>query len=1097
VKSIAEPGEKAVFLIGSSARNVKVIYEIEHRNSIVDKKIITIDKEQKRIEIPILEKHRGNLGVHLTFIKNNRMYSHNQNVTVPWSNKKLDISFETFRNKLLPGSKEEWRLRIKGPGGDQVASEMVAALYDASLDAFRSHNWGFNVFPHHYNSRNWQDNNYFSTSGSQLIGRLGGHSSVIVKPYDILNWFGFYWQPDGYNGLRRSREFAVTSGRVPASPRLEQMPEGEMVEETTVVVASSEDRMTGLDKPGVTDAMKKAKSNAPMRMRLAEKKDEAAPPPAGEESHEDVKVRTNFNETAFFFPHLKTSPEGEIIISFTIPEALTKWKMLGFAHTKSLQYGTISNELITQKDLMIVPNTPRFFREGDSLVYTAKVTNLSEEALSGSAQLKLFDAVNMQPVDERFQIKRVQGNGDSGNSAGALNSFNVKKGESALVSWKISIPDDLDAVTYRITAKAGKFSDGEEQAVPILTNRMLVTESMPLPVRAKQTRSFQFKKLIESSGSKTLKHKRVTLEFTSNPVWYAVQALPYIMEYPHECMEQTFSRYYGNSIASYIVNSNPQIKRVFDLWQNAVGDENSPNANALLSNLEKNQELKSVLLEETPWVLNGLNETQRKKRVALLFDLNSMAAQLGRALKKLKEGQMASGAWPWFKGMRESRYITQHIVAGFAHLGILKVIDPRKDSDISNMLKEAVPYLDREIREDYMRLINHDADMEKNHLGHIQVHHLYARSYFMDIPVHKDEQKAFDYYKGQVKKYWADFSGNKYMQGMMSLAMKRFDENKTAVDIAKSIKEHALYSEEMGMYWKTSYGYYWYQMPIETHALMIEMFNEVLDDAKSVDELKTWLLKQKQTQDWRTTKATAEACFALLLRGDQWLKENRPPEITIGKSNPISIIPGKLGPNDERIKAEAGTGYFKIAWNGKEVQPDMGHVSVKNNNDIVAWGSLYWQYFEQLDKITPAKTPLHIEKKLFVERPSDTGPALHPLSGSAKLNVGDKVKVRIELRVDRNMEYVHMKDMRASTMEPTQVISGYRWQDGLGYYQTTKDASTNFFFDWLQKGTYVFEYPLRVTHVGDFSNGITTIQCMYAPEFTSHSEGVRVKVESK
>jgi uncharacterized protein YfaS (alpha-2-macroglobulin family) len=808
-------------------------------------------------------------------------------------------------------------------------------------------------------------------------------------------------------------------------------------------------------------------------------------PAVGEEEAVPVKVRTNFNETAFFYPHLKTNPQGEIIVAFTVPEALTKWKMLGFAHTKKLEHGFLFNELVTQKELMVVPNAPRFLREGDSMVFTSKVTNLSENELTGTAQLQLLDAVTMKPVDASFKKQAIG------------KTFTVKKGQSGLVSWRLKIPENLDAVTYRITARAGKFSDGEEQAIPILKNRMLVTESMPLPVRSKQTKTFTFKKLVDASASKTIRHKRLTLEFTSNPVWYAVQALPYLMEYPHECLEQTFSRYYANSIASYIVHSDPRIKKVFDLWKNAVDTKDSPNANALLSNLEKNQELKSVLLEETPWVLNGQNETQRKRRVALLFDLNTMAAQLGRALKKLKEGQLPSGAWPWFKGMRESRYITQHIVCGFAHLGKLNVVDVRKDADIWNMMKEAVPYLDRQITEDYNRLIKHDIDLDKHNIGYIQVHYLYARSYFQDIPMHRNDKKAFEYYKGQVKTYWNNYRGNKYIQGMMALIMKRYGETATAKAIVESIKEHALYSEEMGMYWKTSYGYYWYQMPIETHALLIEVFDEVLNDQKSVDELKTWLLKQKQTQDWRTTKATAEACYALLIKGDQWIKESRAPEITLGKTNPITIMPGKRGPADNIIQAEAGTGYFKTAWTGSDINPDMGHVTVKNNNQIVAWGALYWQYFENLDKITPAKTPLHLTKKLFVEKPSDTGPVIHPINPSTPLKVGDRVKVRIELRVDRNMEYVHMKDMRASTMEPEQVISRYRWQDGLGYYQSTKDASTNFFFDYLPKGAYVFEYPLRVTHEGNFSNGITTIQCMYAPEFTSHSEGVRVQVSSK
>jgi uncharacterized protein YfaS (alpha-2-macroglobulin family) len=488
--------------------------------------------------------------------------------------------------------------------------------------------------------------------------------------------------------------------------------------------------------------------------------------------------------------------------------------------------------------------------------------------------------------------------------------------------------------------------------------------------------------------------------------------------------------------------------------------------------------------------MNARNETERKKRIALLFDLNKMAGQLARALQKLKDGQMPSGAWPWFHGMRESRYITQHIVCGFAHLDRLGVIQTRKERKIWAMLKEAVPYLDRQIKEDYRLLLKHEANLKLRHIGYTQVHYLYARSYFQDIPMDDGIREAFEYYKGQAKKYWLGF--NNYMQGMIALGLNRYNDADTAKAIIKSLKEHALYSEEMGMYWKSSYGYYWYRAPIETHALLIEAFAEITEDMKAVDDLKTWLLKQKQTQDWRTTKATVEACYALLLKGEDWIAENKQPEITIGKKKKIIIDPQKM----DNVNVEAGTGYFKTAWSGGEITPDMGYIRVKNNNKIAAWGGLYWQYFENLDKITPAETPLQLKKQLFIEKPSPTGPVLKAVKKN-KLRIGDRVKVRIELRVDRAMEYVHMKDMRASGFEPENVISRYKWQDGLGYYESTKDASTNFFIDYLPKGTYVFEYPLRVSHAGNFSNGITTIQCMYAPEFSSHSQGVRVQIEDK
>jgi hypothetical protein len=1070
-KGFAEPGQKAVILVGSSEQKIRVIYEVEHRGKIVDTRYLSLNNEQKRIEIPIHEEHRGNVGVHLTFVKHNRLVRHHYNISVPWSNKDLDISFGTFRNKLMPGEEEKWQIKIKGPKGEKVAAEMVAALYDASLDAFRTHQWGFNVFPLHHLQHQWDPNNYFSTVVTTFIGHPQKYSITRKKEYDRLNWFGFYPIMEGRRGIKMN----ALRRRSPSAPmKMEATFTGEPEAEADSALPEQVQVMG--------------------RLPVVEKKrngDQAPPPPPDEEKKAavpPVQVRTNFNETAFFYPHLNTTPDGEVVVSFTIPEALTRWKMMGFAHTKNLEFGFLSNELVTQKDLMVMPNPPRFLREGDKMEFTAKVVNLSDKELNGSISLQLLDSVTMQPVDSSF------------NNNIPSQAFTTQKGRSALAKWAIEIPENLDAVTYRLIARAGKFSDGEEKPIPILKNRMLVTESLPLPVRSKQTRSFTFKKFMDASNSNTLKHHRLTLEFTSNPVWYAVQALPYIMEYPHECMEQVFSRYYGNSMASFIANSNPKIQKVFEIWKQQLGTEGSPNANALLSNLEKNQELKSLLLQETPWVLNGQSESERKKRIALLFDINQMASQLQQALKKLEEGQLPSGAWPWFKGMHENRYITQHIICGFAHLDALKISDSRSHPRLKKMINNALHYMDKEITEDYQRLIRYKANLDKKNLGSIQIHYLYARSYFQDIPLDKRDLKAFDYYINQVKSYWADFHNNKYLQGMMALAMKRYNDSETASGIVESLKEHALYSEEMGMYWKAEHGFFWFRAPIETQALLIEAFSEILNDPESIDQMKTWLLKQKQTQDWRTTKATVEACYALLLRGDDWLKESKPPEITLGKTNPIHIIPGKSTPrsgNSDRINAEAGTGYFKTSWSGNDIQTDMATITIKNNNNVAAWGSLYWQYFENLDKITPAKTPLHLKKQLFIVKPSDTGPIITPIKPGTPIDIGDRIKVRIELRVDRDMEYVHMKDMRASAFEPENVISSYRWQDGFGYYQSTKDASTNFFIDYLPKGTYIFEYPLRTTHNGNFSNGITSIQCMYAPEFTSHSEGIRVTIGKK
>lgn len=1038
-----EPGESAKFAIGSADKNVHVLYEIAQKDKIIKQEWIKLSNEQKIIEFPVLEEHRGGLTVNVLFVKQNRSYTNSLRIEVPFTNKELDFEFITFRNKLIPGQKEKWTIKLKGKNGDKIAAEILASMYDGSLDKFVEHNWSFSLFQSLYGNLSWNSNNAFSTiyANSSLPGKKS--YAPVYREYDRLNWFGFNY----YGGGRYREGGAFRDGMVmeqSAMPGEPGMNKDSFVNEIEVEMEESV-------------LFSKGSIETPQNKSTG------------------LQVRRDFRETAFFFPTLNTNEEGEVEISFTVPESLTKWKLMGLAHTKDLKYGQFEKEIVTRKDLMIVPNAPRFFRQGDKMTFSAKVVNMSENSLSGTASLQFIDTRTNMDIS-KFLIGEIKGN-----------SFEIEKGASQHVEWEISIPEDYDVISYRILAKSGNFSDGEEKPIPVLSNRMLVTESLPMPVKGMETKKFKLKKLItsghaqEESQGQLLKNHKFTLEFSSNPAWYAVQALPYMMEGSVESADNIFNRFYANTIASYLVNSNPKIKQVFDTWKNFSAD-------ALISNLEKNEELKSLILNETPWVRDAQNETERKQRIAVLFDLNKMADEKNNALRKLVVKQLPAGGFPWFKGMRVNRYVTQQIVTGFGHLKQLGIFDATQDDQTKQMIMMAVNYLDQEIYEDYNRLLERAEDkMNEKHIGSIQIQYLYARSYFSEIQVSNRIQEAFNYYKEQSETYWTDFGI--YQKGMIALALDRFENESIPEKIMKSVKEFALYSDEMGMYWRAnSGGYYWYEAPIETQALLIEAFDEILDDKESVEQMKIWLLKQKQTQDWETPKATAEAVYALLLRGSDWLANDKLAIIEIGDE---TIDPLQM----EDTKVEAGTGYFKTSWSGKEVKPSMGNITVTNQNESIAWGAVYWQYFEDLDRITYQKTPLSIVKKLFIENNTDAGPVLEAIEDGTEIKVGNKVIVRIEIRVDRDMEFVHMKDMRASAFEPINVLSGYRYKGGLGYYETTLDASTNFFFDYLRKGTYVFEYPMVASQKGDFSNGITTIQCMYAPEFTSHSEGVRVIVE--
>jgi len=777
-----------------------------------------------------------------------------------------------------------------------------------------------------------------------------------------------------------------------------------------------------------------------------------------------VIARTNFNELAFFYPQLLTDAKGEIKIEFTIPQSLTRYKMMGFAHTKDLKTAFITNELVTQKQLAIAINAPRFFREGDTILLSAKLNNLAGKKLTGNASLELTDALTAKPI-------RIFGMNEK-----TEKTFQVDDAGNTVLKWTLIIPSGISAITYKVLAQSGKFSDGEENTIPVLANAMLVTESMQINVRGNTTKTFDFEKLEKSGSSKTLRNQSLTFEFTSNPVWYAVQALPYLMEYPYECAEQTFSRFYANSFATGIINSSPKIKTVFEQWQN------TNNGQALLSNLEKNQEVKSILLEETPWVRYADNETERKKRLAVLFDLNRMTYELKNNFEKLEKMQFNNGAFPWFSGMQEDRYITQHIVLGMGQLKKLKMIDEKAYPNFNVMLNKAIIYLDAQLVKDYK-----DEVKGKRFAAYLPLHYLFARSYNDQKNTDADFVEAKGFYLKKIATSWKTF--DTYQLAQTALVLNRNGNNEEAKKIITLLTQTAQLSDEMGMYWaKNQAGWWWYQSPIETQALLIEAFDEVSNDTKAVEEMKIWLLKNKQTNDWKTTKATTAACYALLMKGTDLLTESNEPEITIGGQRLADL----QQPNATK---EAGTGYQKLSIPGANVKPKMGRIEVKNNNQTIAWGALYWQYFEQLDKITPANTGVKIKKELFIQKASTKGEILIPITSTNVLAPGDLLKVRIEIYCDRDMEYIHLKDMRSSGFEPVNVISRYKYQDGLGYYESTKDASTNFFISYMPKGTYVFEYPLRVTHAGNFSNGITSLQSMYAPEFTTHSAGIRVNVK--
>lgn len=1023
-----KPGE----IILGATDNINVLYELWNGNTLLRREWIKIYNENRLFTIPFKPEYKNGLTVMMTYVKDEKFYSHSIDLIPEKEKPELIVKLDVFRDKIRPGANEEWRLTIKDTKGNPVLAEVLTGMYDFSLDQiYQASKWILSL-PYFKNYKNppslQRDGSFDSRWINSYISIPYKNEETLV--FDRFNWFDFSFYR---NGVMLYRTLAGSTPGVQIE---------EKSEEIFCVVEDVID-----EKIEIT------------------RQDQITPTPPPPPSQAQPQIRRNFNETAFFFPQLRTNEKGETQIAFTVPESNTRWRFRVLAHEKNLNSGYAEAFAQSQKELMVTPNMPRFLRHGDRTNISTKISNLSEAAVSGNVKLEFFNPV----TDEIINTISVENQSQP---------FSLEKEESSDAKWVFDVPANIDIIGVRIVAQSESFSDGEQHALVVLPNRMLVTKSMRMDVNETQTKEFTMDRLANRT-SETIEDYRLTLEFTSNPAWYAVQALPVLSNPDSDNAVSWFASYYANTLGIHISEAYPKVSAMIEAWKKQGGDSET-----LLSNLEKNQELKNVLLEETPWVLEAKDESEQKQRLSLLFDINRNQNLTRQAIDKLAELQTSQGGWSWFKGFYPSRSITQYILYGFNQLQELKAVE--FTDDIIAMQTKAVSYIDAEAVRNFEELKKYNKNWRKiESISIYELEYLYVRSSYSQ-PLDDKTKEVVDFYTSVVEKNWTRF--DLYERSLIAVLMHRNGKENIVQNILKSYREHATVSDEMGMYWANNRArVFMSQSATSVHTFIMDAFRIGGAKADEMDNMKRWLLKQKQTQLWESTHATMDAVYSLLSTGSDWFSSENKTVVTVA---------------DNRIepkKQELGTGYFKESWHKSEIVPQMGKVKVENSGNAPAWGALYWQYYEDLDKISKTDASLDVEKLLFVEKTDVSGTKLNPITEDSPLKVGDKVVVRLTVRADRDFEFVHLKDMRAASFEPVQThggasLSGVKWQGGTIYYQTSKDASTNFYFDVLPRGTYVFEYDVFVNRTGDYSNGITTIQCMYAPEFTSHTAGVRVKV---
>lgn len=1016
----------AEFCFGTSEKDAYVMMDLFSGNKWLESKVLHLSDSVTRFTIPYKEEYSYGVVVTLAFVKNGQLYTQDVRMTKRLPDRKLTMKWEVFRDKLRPGQQEEWKLTIRTPQGKAADAEMLATMYDASLDKIWKTNQGFNLF---YNL--------------PLFSPRWGQS------YADRNYFGYWFPRRGLNvpELVYDRFALYPSFGRPEEDRIMPAPFNTYARSRGVM------RKEALADVKQLSSVEEVGNAAPMANVVyakAESEEELIP------AEQVSGLRTNFAETAFFCPQLHTNGQGEVSVTFTMPQSLTTWNFRGYSHTKDMMTGRIDTTAVTSKEFMLTPNLPRFVRVGDQTGIAATVANLTGKNLNGMVQMVLFDPLTDKVISTQKQ------------------KFAVKAGETIGVNFQFAVTDKQELLGCRMVADGGTFSDGEQQLLPVLSNKEQVTETLPLFVSGDASRDYSLAPLF-NNHSKTATDRRLTVEVTGNPAWYAVQALPSLAQPQNDNAVSWATGLYANTLASYIMNSYPRIKTVFDTWK-----QQGATKEMFLSNLQKNQDVKNILLQETPWVLQATTEQEQKERLATLFDLNNIANNNRAAILKLQELQLANGSWSWYRGMMGSRQMTEYIVELNARL--VWLTGKPLDQEAETMQQAAFGYLHQEALAEYRALKKAEKEGQKS-----QGLSGYALKYMYLIAISGEKvpganKEAYQYFLSKVGGTLASQTATEKAYSVVVLQYnKRISE---ANDFLASLKEYLVPSGEGLMIATANRSFIGLNTDISAQVAVMEAFQYLSGDRQAIEKMKVWLLQQKQMQQWNSPVATADAVFALVYHGANLLENQGDVRITVGNrvldAQAKSLIPGLE--------------YIKETFTDRKTV-NAPVLKVEKQGAGIAWGTVYAQYEENISQVTQQGGELNVERKLYVEKMVNNVPQLQPITSSTRLSVGDKVVSRMTVRLARAMDFVQLKEQRAACFEPVEALSGYRWSDGAGYYVAVNDASSNFFFDSLNKGVYVLEYSYRVNRTGVYETGLTTVQCAYAPEYAAHSASVEVVVD--
>lgn len=1009
-----EKGKPVTLLLGTSAKDACLFYDVFVPGRHLESECIQLSDTLLTLRYDDKPEYAEGALIQWVMVKEGEKYEGQMSLAPRKQEHGLKLQWATFRDKLRPGEQEEWRLKVTLPDGSPADAELLATLYDASLDRYASLHWGL-----YLRTPYWNPFLYTQTARVHL-------------PYANLNWPGrkpykyIQWQFDRWiDEIGWEKSYGLD----------EVVVRGYGMQNHKAMVGAVADV-----------ALKESvvfRSN-PIMKEVSDT--------AGEEI---VPQRTDFSETAFFYPHIRTDKEGVATLAFTLPESLTTWCFMGLAHTKDMHHGLLTDEVVASKDFMLQAQLPRFVRVGDEATLSATLDNRSEKTVRGTVRMELFD-----PQTEKVYLSRKQ-------------PFEVAAGKSAVVSFQATL-DETALLACRMVAEGDAFSDGEQRYLPVLSNKEWITESRTVTVTEAGHYEVDLNDLF-NRNSQTATNRRLTVEYTNHPAWLAVMALPSLAQPSQEDALSLASAYYALRLGGWVAEAYPRIREVCNAWKAQGGD-----GETLWSQLQKNRELKNILLEETPWLNEANDEAEQRRMLQTLFDLNSLQARTTGYLTKLGALQRIDGAWSWYPGMGASRSVTTSVVEILLRLN--RLTGGRYANELNGFIRPAMNYLAVDVLEEYKRMKEAEAKGAKmEYPSEWTLHYLYLRTLYGEASSSK-EQEAADYFLGKLERLTGSLSV--FGKAVAAYTLQQSGKQEAGRTFLQSLLEYSVQTPELGRYYDADIARYsWADYRIPTQTMVAETCRAMGVDDRTVGEFQQWLLKQKQVQDWMTPLNSVNAVYALLSGREEWLDATEPARLKLDKE--------ELKTDD----ASTALGYVKqtLTLGEKDKAPRL--LTIDQAADHLSWGAVYAQYLEDLDKVGAHTTGLSVERHLLVRRMVGGKEEWQEVKPGEVLSVGDRVLSRLVVHADRDLDFVQIEDKQASCMEPGVVLSGYQWNAGTGYYRVVKDASVRYFADRLRKGVHTFDMEYSLTASGTYQPGIATIQSAYAPELNAHSTAVELIVK--